>query len=193
MEKNKNLLKTIKELFSSNDKSGKIQFLVLLILIGVLLVIFADSLSSSTSPVKETFANESSDKSKESTFKIGDLTELESILGEIKGVGKVKVMVTYENSGKSIYATDVNQTVDTEEQKSGDGKTVTKKNEDMKTVVVFNGQKAPIMEDKMAAKVKGVLVVAEGADDPLVCTQILHAVRVLTGVEVHEIAICPYK
>lgn len=193
MEKDKGLIKTVKDLFSSNDKAGKIQFLVLLVLIGVLLVAFANSFAKPKEPVDDAF----SDKSKESitsvAFTENDLAYLESILGEVKGVGKVKVMITYKNSGTNVYAKDVNQTVDSEEQRSSDGKTVIKKNEDLESSLVFTGQKVPIIEDKKTADVKGVLVVAEGADDPLVRTQIFQAVQVLTGVQIHEIAVCTYK
>ncbi|HBN85852.1 MAG TPA: hypothetical protein DDZ89_18650 [Clostridiales bacterium] len=193
MEKNKGLIKTLKDLFSSNDKAGKIQFLVLLILIGVLLVVFTNTLVNPQEPVEDVFSKKSADTVTDISFTDSDLNNLEAILSEVKGVGKVKVMITYKNSGTNVYAKDVNQTVDSEEQKSGDGKTVTRKNEDIESSVVFTGQKVPIIEDKMTADVKGVLVVAQGADDPVVRTQILHAVQVLTGVEVHNIAVCTYR
>lgn len=186
----KKILKSLKDILVSGDKTGKIQVFVLVILIGVLLVMFANNLLNSVVPTDVTTDQDAGETLQ--TDEREDI-EMESILSQIDGVGSVKVMITYKNTGKNIYATDVNETVDYEEQLSGDTKVVTRKNEDKKATVVFNGQKSPIYEDTMTADVKGVLVVAEGAENPEVCSRILNAVKVLTGVEVHNIAICPYK
>ncbi|MGI6563545.1 MAG: hypothetical protein ACOX3Q_13485 [Clostridia bacterium] len=193
MEKSKNILDTVKEFFSGKDKTGKIQFLAILVLIGILLVMFANSLINPSSNTEDAYSKESFASSDETVSGDEVASQIESILGEIKGVGKVKVLITYKNSGTNVYAKDVSRTTDAEEQKSQDGKTVIKKTEDLTSSLVFTGQKQPIIEEKTSAEVKGVLVVAEGANDPTVCAQILHAVRVLTGVESHKIAICPYK
>lgn len=192
MDKDKGIVKMIREFLSGNDKPGKIQILLVLILVGVLLVTFVNGFSKPKENGDEVF--KSNQKESEAVFFAeNDLERLESVLSEVKGVGKVKVMITYKNSGANIYAKDVSQTLDSEEQRSSDGKTVTKKNEDMESSLVFSGQKTPVLEDKKTADVKGVLVVAEGAEDPSVRSQILNAVQVLTGVQIHEIAVCTYK
>ncbi len=189
----KGILQVMKDIFKSSDKGRKIQMLILMILIGVLIVMFTNNLLKTSEPASAQLIDTSSGSSQ--TISRED-SQMEEILSQIQGVGKVKVMITYENTGKNIYAVDVNETLDLEEQKTGADRVVTKKNEDKKTTVVFNqinGQRTPLYEDTMAANVRGVLVVAEGANDPSVRSQILNAVRVLTGVELHKIAICPYK
>ena len=130
---------------------------------------FANSLINPSSNTEDAYSKESFASSDETVSGDEVASQIESILGEIKGVGKVKVLITYKNSGTNVYAKDVSRTTDAEEQKSQDGKTVIKKTEDLTSSLVFTGQKQPIIEEKNSAEVKGVLVVAEGANDPTVC------------------------
>jgi len=96
---------------------------------------------------------------------------LEEILSQIKGAGKVSVMISEENSGTKIFGYDT------------EGK-------NKKTVVLSGsgGETALIAEEK-APYVRGVIVVADGGGNIKVKEALIGAVRAALGILPHKIEV----
>ncbi|MBE6925295.1 MAG: stage III sporulation protein AG [Ruminococcaceae bacterium] len=109
---------------------------------------------------------------------------LVDILGQIRGAGRVRVMLTVASGEETIYQSDQNQTTD------GNGSTSQKD-----TVTVTDkdrGQSGLIMQVN-PPKYQGALVVCQGADDAAVRLAIAEAVSGLTGLGMDKITIAKMK
>lgn len=97
--------------------------------------------------------------------------ELSKIISAIDGAGDAKVMVTYYGSGTSNIVYDTRIRGDETDRKAvvSDGEAVTA------------GESYP--------RVKGVVVVAEGAGDDMVCRAITNAVTVALDVPEYKVAV----
>lgn len=121
------------------------------------------------------------DTSKKNTVSKADNTnasELESILEKIDGVGKIKVLITYGTEGESVLGQD--DSTLTLEPESGNSSYWGLKNS-----LTSSGSKN--------AKIIGIIVVCEGANDPNVTVKLLNALQTATGVSVDKIRIFPMK
>lgn len=103
--------------------------------------------------------------------------KLENILSQIKGAGKVKVLIVYKNDGTSNLAKDVEYT------QESDGSTVNK------SVVVMGKDKEAIIVQKNIPDVQGVIVTAQGAGDEDVRENIKKAVVAALPVMSHRIEV----
>lgn len=100
---------------------------------------------------------------------------LETILSGIEGVDGVQVAVTYESGTETVPVTDAN----------GDSRTV---------VTLGSGSSETVVTAKeIMPRVRGVVVVAGGAENARVRENILSAVQALTGAAAHSIAVFPAK
>ena len=103
--------------------------------------------------------------------------KLENILTQIKGAGKVKVLIVYKNDGTSNLAKDVEYTIDS------DGSTINK------SVIVMGKDKEAIIVQKNIPDVQGVIVTAQGAYDDVVKENIKKAVEAALPVMAHRIEV----
>ncbi|MDO4543245.1 MAG: hypothetical protein Q4C01_01720 [Clostridia bacterium] len=135
------------------------------------------------------------EKTAESTAQIYANDELEKrlieVLSQIRGAGKVEVMVTYQTRGEIVTAT-INQTDESvSESETSAGIT---RNEDRRVVtevatVTNSGGTEPIILSELEPVVRGVIVVAEGAADPAVRMDLQRAVAAVTGVPLGSIEV----
>ena len=109
---------------------------------------------------------------------------LSEMLSRVKGVGKAEVMITFADGGQTFFAED------TEEQRKGE-------QTDFSAFPVLkndgSGTESPLITQKVTPEISGVLVVAQGAGQPQVKTEIIHAVRALLGVKAHRIEVLEKK
>ena len=128
----------------------------------------------------KTVTTESSALNDDVTFYIGQLEDkLETLLSKVNGAGKVKVCITVESGRETVLAY---TTTSTESD--------TKK-ETVTTPVIVNGKTVVLKE--LYPKIKGVLIVAEGADSLTVYTKLQQATLSLLDVEVGRIEILTMK
>lgn len=78
--------------------------------------------------------------------------KLENVLEDIKGVGNANVIITLEKGFEYIYVTEE------ETKTTSNGTTIT-----TVTVVLVDGQ--PVLKEEIYPIIKGIVVVADGADD----------------------------
>ena len=109
--------------------------------------------------------------------------ELESILSQVKGAGRVRVAVWYSAGSSAVYAT---ESEDSSERRSdGEGEQLS---EGRRVSVATVGDQ-PLLVRQEAAAVRGVVVVAEGAGDPQVRERLYAAVKSLLGLKTSQIAV----
>ena len=109
--------------------------------------------------------------------------ELESILSQVKGAGRVRVAVWYSAGSSAVYAT---ESEDSSERRSdGEGEQLS---EGRRVSVATVGDQ-PLLVRQETAAVRGVVVVAEGAGDPQVQERLYAAVKSLLGLKTSQIAV----
>jgi len=117
---------------------------------------------------------------------------LQLILSKIKGAGKVDVMITFFSGNESIPAVDVKTSEnDTgEKDKEGGSRIIKQSDIDNKTVYEENqGVKKPFVVKELYPKVKGVVIVADGAEDIEVKINLAKATEALLDIAAHKIQV----
>ncbi len=123
-------------------------------------------------------------------------TKLSEILNEIQGVTNVTVMVNLDSTEEVVYAENIqnqNQTTAETDNKGGN-RTITQINENKQLVLIKGGTADhPIIIRTIKPRVRGVLVVAKGAEQPRIQALITDAVQRVLEVPPHRISIQPKK
>jgi stage III sporulation protein AG len=176
----------------SNKKFINNLFIILLasiiVLIGV--SIFTDKKDTAVTPVKS-FAEENNIKQD-----YGEYLEnrLSAILEKLNGVGEVDVMITFEDSIESIPASNTTKTVETTKEVDAEGGTREVNREDTNIQMVSStNNEALVVLKEINPNVKGVIVVAEGADDALVLEKLYEAVKTVLGISGNKVQVYSSK
>ncbi len=155
-----------------------------LLLVGVMLLLFGKSFA--TEETEQSTASEGkqtvqSDQEKQMEVR------LEAILSQIEGAGNVRVMITFQNSGEKLLATEEKT------QMSYLSASEQKQEESTETSVVLaegvTGKEEPLLLREDAPAVEGVVIVAEGAADSTVQAALTEAAQALLDVPIHKIAV----
>ena len=168
-------------------------------LTGVLILIIAMPLSPKQSDSESTAEQETaaavldsgSTQDSQNVYAAAMEKRLKHVLGQM-GVGETEVMITLSDSGETIVEKDQKEQRNRiEESDAGGGtRTTTEQETEETTVYVENGsEKQPYVTKEVLPKVEGVLVVAEGGDDPRVISDISDTVMALFRVEAHKIKV----
>lgn len=121
---------------------------------------------------------------------------LKDILEKIVGVGEVEVMVTLESTEEIVVERNVreSQQVTNEKDQNGANRHITDITRDGQVVLPeVSGDQAPIVVKTIKPKIRGVVIVAKGAENLTVKKLITDAVRRGLEVPPHRIAIAPRK
>lgn len=122
--------------------------------------------------------------------------ELENILSNIDGAGKVQVMITYTESStvQPMYNENITESTTEETDSSGGVRTIAETDSSKEVVYTENnGEKVPITEKVTMPKVEGAIVLAEGANDANIKNNIILAVEAVTGLSTHKIQVFQLK
>ncbi len=153
-------------------KKGYISFLYIIFIIGIVIMIFGNSIQEKDKVKKaeDTIASD---------INLIDEEKLCEVLSKIKGVGDVSIMITYENSGTQNYLSDITNEKGERSEKN------------IKKVVSSSGE--PVVYERKMPEVKGVVVVCDGAADEAVKAEVCRAVCALTGVYEHRVGVFEKK
>lgn len=155
-------------------KDKKIAVLIFAVFIGIILMSFS-SLSFSNDA-------EISSSSNKSQVENDIEDKLENLISKISGVGELSLMVTYENSGTAEYVTDGTQSTEKIENSSG----ATNKSS-IDSSVVVDGSKEPVLKFFSSPKVKGVVIVCDGGNDPVTKERVINAVSTVLQIGTDKI------
>jgi stage III sporulation protein AG len=121
---------------------------------------------------------------------------IRDILQKIAGVGEVDVMVTIDSTEELVVERHVEQRQQNTNEKDGQGGTRTISDASRSGQVVLvqaKGDQSPVVIKKIRPQIRGVVVVAVGAENLTVKKMIAEAVERGLGVPAHRISVIPGK
>ena len=147
---------------------GKYKYLVLILLLGIGLML----IPSGNKKAEESAAAQ---QVPIQTASLAD--ELEDILSNIKGAGRVQVMLTVKNGEQTIYQTDIPGT------------------DRQDTVIITDEDRAQnaLVQQIISPTYRGAIVLCQGAENASVCLAIKEAVSKVTGLDASQISVLKRK
>nr|QRZ16910.1 stage III sporulation protein AG [Virgibacillus sp. AGTR] len=210
------LKEKIEKLFQKSDGTKKhppkkLGYIIILALAGILLLIVGNIFSSSPEtaeeqqleqqieqpmeqPAKETASNKSATTSDMEELETIYTKDLQELLNKIKGVSEAEVMVNLESTNIKVYEKNLvkGQQTTKESDKNGGTREVEDSTEEAQTVLVRQGEKeVPLLIQTKKPEVRGVFVVAKGADHASVKKWIVEAVSRVLDVPTHRVSVMP--
>lgn len=186
----------IKKLFAGGKEKDKRVKLILIIGLAAILLILASDFSKSCddkndeSQIKNTTASGYDEYAQMLENRLID------IVTSINGAGRARVMVTLQNGVEYVYASEDKISHNTSESAAGSGGESRESREDSESSYIIidteNGQEALICTQLMPS-VQGVVIVCEGANDPIVVEQITNAVTTALGISPKRVFIALLK
>ncbi len=123
-------------------------------------------------------------------------SELKRMLEQVDGVGLVDVAVTLESMGTKTVEKDVPDS-SSSSSKNGGGESEKSENKTTQEETVYledaDGTKTPYVIRQTMPEVRGVLVIAQGADDPRIVAEIKEAAMALFHLDAHKIKVMKMK
>ncbi|MEH7178685.1 stage III sporulation protein AG [Neobacillus vireti] len=196
---------------NTDKKAGKYQYMILVLCIGAAFMIVGNVLfSDKTTPIEsqevssqaqtedvETFGLKKDSKNKtiagyEESFE----KELTTALEEMLGVDDVTVVVNIDSTDKKVLEKNTVTKSQTTEEKDNEGgeRKVQDTSTDQQVVIIRDGEKeVPIIVGEIKPEIRGVLVVAKGAENIHVKKSIIEAVTRSLDVPSHRVAVMPKK
>lgn len=104
---------------------------------------------------------------------------LEDLLSQMQNAGQVRVMVTFDNAQEKVIAAD--------EQKSSGSSGISEASRPVKTS--GSGGESPIILTERMPKIRGVIVIAEGAADISVRFSLAAAVSTVLGIDENSVEV----
>lgn len=155
----------------------KTMILIILFIVGIVLILFSGSGAKEDTSGLELVSN--------SAYKSSLETQLEEMLSEVKGVGRVKVMITLKGENSKTIAYNESQSVSV-------GSNSNQENSSKDAVLIREGSSSvPYTLNENYPEVSGVLVVSSGAEDSLTKSYIISAVRSTLNVSANNITVLP--
>lgn len=115
--------------------------------------------------------------------------KLSAIVGSIEGAGPCRVMVTLENGVEYVYATQEKVNTDRQEDSGG----VSQRDDTEQNIIVVeteNGRQG-LLVTEIQPTVKGVVVICEGGDQPLVQERVVSTIT--TALNISSKRVCVTK
>lgn len=214
MDNNQGPLSWLKKLLISNNqtnkKTTKYQYLILVLCIGAACMLVGNILfkTNSSAPVIPAFKTQQDNsgdvaafgqKNNSSNKTIADYeqeyeNQLKKAIGDMLGVNNVTVVVTIDSTDQQVLQKNKNTKSQTTEEtdQSGGQRKVTDTSTDEQVVITRNGDKeVPIVVETKKPEIRGVWVVAKGAENIQVKQLIVEAVTRALGVPSYKVAVTP--
>ncbi|MCM3111471.1 stage III sporulation protein AG [Lederbergia lenta] len=196
---------------TTGKKPGKHYYLLIVLLIGAAFMLMGNIWGKNPVSTPVTALNEEpSDDSSTEVFKQKETgknngmkiyedqyeNQLKEALEQIVGVHSVTVVVNVDSTESQVYeknSTLKNQTTSEEDDKGGK-RQVEDQSHDEQLVTIREGEKeVPLISETRKPNIKGVLVVAGGAENIQVKSWIIEAVTRSLDVPSHKVAVMPKK
>ena len=160
-------------------KKIKPYHLLIVLALGVFLLVSSNFFASPKN-------HETNKKSEEMT-----VDNIEKRLAEtvkkIDGINDADVFITYENNGVKRHATNIKDDAVTGENN------VTVKKETSAVMKKEGTLETPFVSEEILPQIRGVLIVASGADDLKLKEEITVAISAVLGVPLHKVRVLPAK
>lgn len=188
-------MEKLKKNFENLDNKKLILNIFIILVLSVILLIMLNGYTSkdkfsSTSVIKES-PNEYTNLVKDD-YESYIEDKLCEILSKLRGVGKVDVMVTLVDSIEKIPASNITTTKEITNELDSQGGTREVSRED-ETIQVVNTSNDVVVLKEVKPSIKGVIVVAEGAENSIVLETLYEAVKTVLGIAGNKVQIFPSK
>ncbi len=159
-------------------------------LVGAILIVISLPIGSkNTEKVKE--VKKVAVENREVSDKESLERKLEELLGQVDGVGKVKVLITYKSSSEKVILQ--NMETDTSSEEETDGTQTRKSSEkNVREEMVYDKSdtgETPYVVKEIEPEIEGVLVAAEGGGNSQTAKNISEAIMALFDIEAHKIKV----
>lgn len=118
-------------------------------------------------------------------------SRLETILSGVRGVGKVKVMITFKSTSEKVVLKEIS--FDKSSENNGNGNANVRESYKEEEAVVFredsDGNTVPYVIKENVPAIEGIAIVAEGGDNKDTILKITNMVQALFGVSAHKISV----
>lgn len=132
----------------------------------------------------------------QSSYEVQIEDKLAKILSSVKGIGSVDVMVTLESQEEIVPAINTqesNQVTD-EKDPTGGIRTTSQKDINSQIVTIQNGgNNEPVIVKRVYPKIRGVVIAADGADDPQIRYVITKTVEAALDVPLYKIEVLTHN
>ena len=171
-----------------NLKGGKGRYLLIIVIcLGLLALIWPTGVKEKNrdnlTPVKNIEGS--------SSLQGQMVADLESILSQIDGAGKVKVSISLASQGSKTYASNLRNEKRESKEGVGSNSKQTREETVVRDLAVTSGN--PLLVEEKSPEVTGVLVVADGAGNSRVRENLTQAVATLLNIAPHKVTVMPRK
>ena len=118
-----------------------------------------------------------------------DEQKLKNVLSEIKGAGRIEVMITYESSPELVpaFSTDTQETTNVQSGQNSTTESQTVSQNQNPITISKDGESQALILVEKKPKIRGVIVVAEGAADLGVKLNLYSAVQTALQVDANKV------
>ncbi|MCM3215422.1 stage III sporulation protein AG [Niallia taxi] len=192
---------------NNNKKQGKAQYLIIVVLFGAAIMLlsnmffkdgnadvsaFSQNETASTDQAEEVFGQKSGKSTDITDYEKLYTEQIKEAINAMAGVKDAVVYVNIDGSETKVYEknkTNSSQTTQ-EEDPQGGKRTVEENSSEESLVTVPNGDKqVPIVVETKKPTIRGVLVIAKGAENIKVKSMIVEAVTRALDVPSHRVSV----
>lgn len=212
-DEGKGLLSALKRAFGDEKKPGKYQYLFLIFIFGAAIMFFGNYFFDSEEQGSTAAVSGKNGKNNDSVEVLGKNkpahenemikdyesyyeNQLKEALEQISGVSEVTVVVNIDATEKRIL--EKNKTIRSQEtnevdQQGGERKVLDQSEEEQLVIIREGDKEVPIVLETKKPQVRGVLVVAKGAENVQIEKRIIESVTKLLDVPSHRVSVMPRK
>lgn len=185
MKATEKLSNALKKMHGLNAKK-KTQYLAVLLVVAIILAIYFSSLD--TGSAQKTDGEAAAGAPAETISSDTEMEDrLKRVLSKVDGVGDVDVIINYESTAERVPAFSEDRQVSKSDSQDTSSETTSEKS-DIATVQGNGASEALIVKENQP-EVRGVIVVAQGAEDISVRMNLLNAVTTLLNVSADKVEI----
>ncbi len=178
------------------EKGKKGLFLLLLLSLGIILMFAGPFMYIQPKTEKTRNVQETLPVLQGQSYEAELARALEEVLEHIDGISNVRVFITYYSSKEAIYARayDESRRNTLEQDREGGTREIIDLNRRESQVLLREGgggEKALLLKENMP-EIKGVIVVAKGAENSFLRLKVVRAVQSVFNIPVHRIAFLPF-
>ncbi len=162
--------------------------------LGVIFLILSNThISKKEANIQTTQSHEQAQQVSTVTYEEQLSRQLDEALCHMAGVGKVRVLLTLDDGGEVTVLQDHDDTRTEQEETDSSGGSRKLLENRQQTETVRDAQDQPYVLRQNVPTIRGVLILADGAESSVVKQELLMAVQALLGVPADQVHIAAYQ
>ena len=186
------MIEKLKKIFKNKEK--RVENLVSFLIILIITLIVINKILKENEEKKDNYKNETgvelANISENANISNNDFEKrLEKILEKIEGVGKVSVLITYSETSSIVPVYNINSSTSVTEETDTSGGTRKIETENNQKDIITDSNSSIITEKVLSPRIEGAVIIAKGATDGRIKSNIIDAVSTVTGLPSHKIQV----